>query len=157
MTPTTMQTERDFICQVIYQRTSTYKAIYIAMKEFPGNNLPSLDLAKRDYHSVICTWSHCQEQWYRVCCIYYSLFQPVSYFHTVCFSQYDILQRSSQWNFSCCIYQWQVEAAWLNGTLWGQEFLANWNLLLGTGPRRLCQKMNEKKGDLMITHCLWCS
>ena len=46
-----MQTERDFICQVIYQRTSTYTATYIAMKEFPGNDLPSLDLAKRDYIS----------------------------------------------------------------------------------------------------------
>ena len=34
--------------RVIEQRTSTNKAIYIAMKEFPGNDLASL--AKRDYH-----------------------------------------------------------------------------------------------------------
>ena len=122
------------------------------------------------HRSVDWTWSHCQEQWYRVHCttVYfsqydifvqsfsasmifsYSLFQPVWYFRTVCFSHYDIPQRSSQVEL-LMLYQWQVEAAWLNGTLWGQELLANWNLLLGTGLRRLCQKIIEKKGDLTIS------
>ena len=40
-------------------------------------------------------------------------------------------------------------------TLWGQEFLAKWNLLLVTGPSRLQQKVIEKKGDLMIARSLF--
>ena len=44
---------------------------------------------------------------------------------TVCLSQYDIPPKLVM---SC---QWQVEAAWLNGTHCGdKEVLANWNLLL---------------------------
>ena len=43
--------------------------------------------------------------------LYCSLFQLVSYFCTLCFSQYDILQRSSQVEL-VMFCQWQVEAAW---------------------------------------------
>ena len=42
------------------------------------------------------------------------------------------------------------EAAWLNCSHCGQEFLANYNLFLVTGPHRSHQKIIEKKGDLTI-------
>ena len=68
----------------------------------------------------------------------FSIVNLVSYFCTLCFSQYDILQRSSQ--VECFIFcQWQVEAEWY--TLWRQEFLANWNLLLVIGPRSFHKKI----------------
>ena len=44
---------------------------YIAMKEFPGNQLRKAIIC---HSSVDSTTSHCQEQWYRVCCtaVYFS-------------------------------------------------------------------------------------
>ena len=66
MTPATVQTERDSICQLI------------AMKVFPGNHWPSETIIC--HHSVVSTRSHCQEQWYSA--LYCSLFQSVWYFST---------------------------------------------------------------------------
>ena len=73
----------------------------------------------------------------------------------VCFSEYHTSIQSvsasmifskevAKWNLPHVpsVAGWSWMAEWY--TLWEQEFLAYWNLLLMTGPRRLHQKIKKK-------------
>ena len=83
--------------------------------------------------------------------LYCSLFQLVSYLCIHCLASMIFHKEVAKWNLSCSVSgRLKLHGEWY--TLWGQEFLANWNLLLVTGPSRLHQKIIEKKCDLMVDH-----
>ena len=84
--------------------------LYIAMKDIPGNHSPSLGKVRPSFATVLLSPLEVtarSNDRVRCTAFYFSQY----HFCTVCFSQYNISQRSSQMEL-VMFCQWQVEAAW---------------------------------------------